>query len=133
MGQQSIRRRGPRRFKNGSIKVLAKVREPTDIALYAGNFEELLRLANERARKSFLQWDDTLTEERASAGIVIRSLLHVAHELEGWGVSLSRWILQAASSSRAPKESLPATAPTGIWVRTVFLPTTTCALPAVKA
>ena len=92
--------RGPRRFKNGSIKVLAKVREPTDIALYAGNFEELLRLANERARKSFLQWDDTLTEERASAGIVIRSLLHVAHELEGWGVSLSRWILQAASSSR---------------------------------
>jgi len=100
MGQQSIRRRGPRRFKNGSIKVLAKVREPTDIALYAGNFEELLRLANERARKSFLQWDDTLTEERASAGIVIRSLLHVAHELEGWGVSLSRWILQAASSSR---------------------------------
>ena len=73
-------------------------REPADDALYHGDIHRLLDITAEKQGKEFRRGEQNVTEENIHKRLAGRALISLVHEMEGWVVSLSRWILQAASS-----------------------------------
>ena len=86
-----------------------------DAALYRGDFIQVMHLKQEESIQVLCDAPNPMTNDihamsrtRASAAVSARLVLRAASLLEGWGVLLSRWVLEAAATGNAQPGSADA-------------------------
>lgn len=98
------RKRTPRKDAAGNYRILQTVKDPKDGALFAGDLPLLLSMVKPGLEANFKHWYEGFSLDQIQAAFAVRGLLHIFHEVEGWCVTISRWVLQAASSSKGEAE-----------------------------
>ena len=86
------------------LDIKARIRSATgaglqkESLLFNGDLHALVNQEEAVSREQFLNADERLSVDRVHAAQARRLLLLAVKALEGWTVSLSRWILQAAAN-----------------------------------
>jgi hypothetical protein len=70
-----------------------------DRALFFGDLPLLVMQLERHSKEHFLASDGRLSAARVTAALATRAILLTIESFEGWVVSISRWLLQAASTS----------------------------------
>lgn len=80
--------------------MMPEAKDTKDTAIFRGDLLGALLVDVEDARK-MLEAKPDMSAERASATLSARLVLRAAFRLEGWAVSLARWMLEAAATGAA--------------------------------